>query len=86
MWGALIYDDAEPETEACNVDCSFLYIHSIDVVGDDFCLQGCIIAFEEITLVIPDDEDDNADAPEDEEGADSAEAPVADAPEEPAQE
>ena len=43
-------------------------------------------AIQEITLVIPDDEDDNADAPEDEEGADSAEAPVADAPEEPAQE
>ncbi|MDO4751453.1 MAG: DNA gyrase subunit A [Akkermansia sp.] len=43
-------------------------------------------AIQEITLVIPDDEEDNADAPEDEEGADSAEAPVADAPEEPAQE
>ena len=52
MWGALIYDDAEPETEAGNVDCSLLNIHSIDVVGDDFCLQGCIIAFEEITLVV----------------------------------
>ena len=48
----LIYDDAKPETEAGNVDCSLFYIHSIDVVGDNFCLQCSIVTFQEIAFFV----------------------------------
>ena len=35
-----IHDDAQPETEAGNVDGSLLYIYSVDIVLDNLSFEG----------------------------------------------
>ena len=52
MRSHFIHYDAEPETQAGYVDGSTLDINAIDVVANDFALQGCIIANHWLTVIV----------------------------------
>ncbi len=52
MRSHFIYYDAELETQAGYVDGSTLDINAIDVVANDFALQGCIIANHWLTVIV----------------------------------